>query len=257
MNDIEIEKGIFLTAEGIAVFTDPGIAAAADLHIGFEEAFGEELARMQTKLILNKFQRVLARFRIKKIVLNGDVKYSFGKKSRQEWIEIRYFISELSKYAKLVIIKGNHDFYLQSIVRDFNLRVMNEYQSSGIIFTHGDSEVEKEKRKSKLLVVGNEHPSIKLRDEIGASKKYPCFLYAKKEKVLVLPAVNPWASGTDILGIDEKHFFSPVLRKIKLNEMRVFPSDGEQIYDFKKVGEVRKCYFKNKKGDYVCSEKII
>lgn len=241
--ELEIEKGIFLTAEGLAVFAKSGIAAAADLHIGFEEAFGEELARMQTKIILEKFLRVLSRFEIKEVILNGDIKFSFGKESRQEWNEIRYFISEILKKTKVRILKGNHDFYLQSMVRDFDLQVEKRYETGGILFTHGDEDIAQMKLGAgsrKLLVIGNEHPSIRLRDEIGASRKYPCFFYAKKEKILVLPAVNPWAPGTDILNVDGKHFLSPVLNSVKFAEALVFPTDGGRIYDFKKVKDVRR-----------------
>ncbi len=207
-----IEKNIFLTAEGLAVFSNLKLAVAADLHIGFEEALGEQLARIQTKMILEKFLRVIERFGIREIILNGDIKYTFGKESKQEWREIKYFISELLKKVRVKIVKGNHDFYLENMVRDFDILVSREFEINSIIFAHGDEEVKREKKK--LLVIGNEHPSIKLRDEIGAMKKYPCFLYAKKEKILVLPAANPWAYGSDLLGTQKENFLSPALRAI-------------------------------------------
>ncbi|MDD5337751.1 MAG: metallophosphoesterase [Candidatus ainarchaeum sp.] len=240
--EIELAKGLFLTSEGIAVFKKRGLAAASDLHIGFEEALGESLARMQTRMILEKFVRVCSRFKIKEILLNGDIKYTFGKESKQEWNEIDFFMRELRKKAELHILKGNHDFYLENMVRDLDMQVLKEYENEDAYFTHGDSEIEK---KGKLVVIGNEHPSIKLRDEIGASKKYPCFLFAKKENVLVLPAVNPWAPGTDILNVDSRHFLSPLLRSVKLDDVRVYPLDGESIYDFKRVRDVRKLMLNN------------
>ncbi len=235
--DIRVDKNIFLTAEGLAVFKDLRLAAAADLHIGFEASFGEQLARVQTKLILSKFMRVIERFGIKEVLLNGDIKYAFGKESRQEWREIKYFIGELLKKARVKIVKGNHDFYLENMVRDLEVVVSREFEINNIVFTHGDEEIKREKKK--LVVIGNEHPAIKLRDEVGASRKYPCFVYAKNEKILVLPSVNPWAPGTDILGVRKENFLSPVLRTTEPEEARLYPFDGEQIYDFKKVKDIR------------------
>lgn len=238
MNEIEIEKNIFLTAEGLAVFKTLKLAAAADLHIGFEESMGEQLARIQTKKILEKTMRVLNRFPVSEILLNGDIKYTFGKESKQEWNEIKHFIGEIIKKVRIKIVKGNHDFYLENMVRDFDVMMSKEFELNGFLFAHGDEEIKAEKKK--LIIIGNEHPSIKLRDEIGAIKKYPCFLYAKKERVLVLPALNPWAPGTDVLSLNRKNFLSPILHTIDLENAQVYLLDGEEIYDFKKISDVRK-----------------
>lgn len=242
MPDAQIEKNVFLTPEGMVVFKNLKLAAAADLHIGFEEALGQQLARIQTKKILEKFLRVIGRFGIKEIVLDGDIKYSFGKESRQEWDEIKYFVSEILKKARVKIAKGNHDFYIQNMIRDFDIMVSKEFEINGILFAHGDEAIEP--RKKKMTVIGNEHPAIKLRDEIGAIRKYPCFLYARNEKVLVLPAANPWTYGTDILATHRKGFLSPILRTIDLEETEIYATDGQEIYDFKKVRDVRELLLK-------------
>ncbi|VVB98346.1 Uncharacterised protein [uncultured archaeon] len=242
MQEIEIEKNVFLAAEGIAVFKDLKLAVAADLHIGFEEALGQQLARVQTRMILEKFFRVMKRFEIKDVLLDGDIKYTFGKESKQEWREIEHFMSEILKRASVKIVKGNHDFYLENMVRDFDILVSKEFQINEILFTHGDEAPGDGKRK--LVVIGNEHPSLKLRDEIGAVRKYPCFLHEKKEKILVLPAVNPWAPGTDVMRSNSAGFLSPALHAINLEEARLYPADGEEIYDFKKVKDVRNMLLK-------------
>ncbi len=238
MEDIEIEKGVILTAEGLAVFKPLKLAAVADLHIGFEEALGEQLARVQIRMMLEKFNRVIARHGIKEILLDGDIKYSFGKESKQEWKEIKFFVSDLLKKVQVKIVKGNHDFYLENIVRDLDVMISKEFELNGYLFAHGDGATERGKKK--MLIIGNEHPSIKLRDEIGASRKYPCFLYARKEKLLVLPAANPWTYGTDVLGADSRGFLSLPLRAANVSEAEVYALDGQEIYDFKKVKDVRK-----------------
>ena len=237
MEDIEIEKGIFLTGEGLAVFKSIGVAVAADLHIGFEEAMGQSLARIQTKRMLSKCISVLGRFGIKEIVLNGDLKYSFGKKSKSEWEEVKYFIRELSKKAKILVVKGNHDFYIESMVKGLEMSIAEEFQINNVLFTHGN--IDMEPSEANITVIGNDHPSIRFRDEAGAARKYPIFIYAKRKKVLVLPALNPWAPGTDILSTRKGDFLSPILNKINMEEARVYPIESGQIYDFKNVKGIR------------------
>lgn len=237
MKEIKLKDNIYLTSEGIAVFSDLKIAAAADMHIGFEEAFGEAITRVQTKNILNKFYSVFKRFEIREVIINGDLKYTFGKENEQEWKEVKYFIEELLKYVNVKVAKGNHDFYVESMIRNEKVEVKKEFLINSYLFTHGDEEVSRS--TETLLVIGNEHPSIELRDEIGAKRKYPCFLYAEKENILVLPAINPWTYGTNILAISSNSFLSPSLKSIELDSARVFPLDGEEIYDFLNVKKIR------------------
>ncbi len=271
MKDIRLGKNIILTPEGLAVFKDLKLAAAADLHIGFEESMGEQLARIQTKKILEKFLRVIGRFGISEIIINGDIKYSFGKESKQEWEEIRYFLSELLKKVRVKIAKGNHDFYIENMTKELDILISREFEFNGIVFAHGDSNIGNaakeggrmdgsrgesseakparersaaKKGKPRLVVMGNEHPAIKLRDEIGAIRKYPCFLYAKNEKVLVLPAANPWTYGTDLLSARKENLLSPVLRTISLEEALIYALEGEEIYNFGKVRDVRELLLK-------------
>lgn len=53
------------------------------------------------------------------------------------------------------------------------------------------------KNFEKNLILAHEHPSIKLRDELGVSVKLPCFLINKKRKIIVLPAFSPLALGQE------------------------------------------------------------
>ena len=45
--------------------------------------------------------------------------------------------------------------------------------------------------------MGHEHPSIKLRDDVGAILKFPVYLLNKR--YIVLPAFNPLSPGNDLI----------------------------------------------------------
>lgn len=229
MKEIKVGK-VILTPEGIAVVEKSGIGA--DLHIGFEEALAGKLARFQTSLMLEKFRAVRERYELEKIILNGDLKYSFGKESVQEWREIKHFIEELNKDVDVVVVKGNHDFYIQNIVKD--IEVVEKYEGKGFLCIHGDKEIKKWKG---MLIIGNEHPALKLRDELGVVRKYPAYLYDEKNRILVLPSLNPWTAGSDVLS---SSFISPVLKKVKKEELHIYATEGNEIYDFKTVKDVKK-----------------
>ena len=86
-------------------------------------------------------------------------------------------------------------------------------------------------------VFSHEHPVLRFRDQIGAQVTLPCFLYDEENKLIILPAFSPLASGTNMLS-PEQSFLSPELRKLDLSRGRVFTiSNG--IMEFGTVEELR------------------
>ncbi|MBU0586197.1 phosphoesterase, partial [Candidatus Micrarchaeota archaeon] len=55
---------------------------------------------------------------------------------------------------------------------------------------------------------------------------------------IVLPSLNPWAPGTDVLSTSK--FLSPILNTVNIGDTRVFPIEDGAIYDFSTVKDVRK-----------------
>ena len=71
------------------------------------------------------------------------------------------------------------------------------------------------------MIMGHEHPSVRLRDEAGASYKFKCYLVGEVlgREVIVMPSLNELASGTDVNLASEEELLSPILRKIGIGEL--------------------------------------
>ncbi|MAG02737.1 hypothetical protein CMI42_05350, partial [Candidatus Pacearchaeota archaeon] len=98
-----------------------------DLHIGYDEQFhGKAMfPGMMIDNIKEKLDGVFDyldsnNYKVKRIVLLGDVKHVFSQITDIEWREVLSFFDFLkvrSRGAKLMIVKGNHDTILEPICR--------------------------------------------------------------------------------------------------------------------------------------------
>lgn len=192
----------------------------ADLHIGYEASLEEEgvhLPRTQTATMKESLIRVLEKHDPATVVVLGDLKHSFGRNLGQEWRDVSSILSLLSDRSKVVIVRGNHDNYLQSIASKLGLSVVERWQMRGLTFTHGHVACH-----FRPIVIAHEHPSVRIVDAIGASVKLPCFLHFRKDGVVVMPAFSPLALGTDVTKASSSDFLSPVLSGCDVNETSVY-----------------------------------
>ncbi len=205
-------------------------AVIADLHIGLEE---RALAtfRVSTRHMLERI-KALREEGVRKVVLNGDIKHSFGKDTTQEWEEIRLFVEKLREWGmEVVAVKGNHDNYVENILRGSTYSV---FHVGPLTITHGHLEVE----VRPYTIIGNEHPALALRDEVGGMIKLPAFVVFK-EGLTVLPAFNPLVKGSDVRGWPASAL-SPALRQVEIEEGRVYAiHNWEEVLDFGTVGFLR------------------
>lgn len=229
---LEVIKGGYITPEGGFLYKD--LYVVSDLHIGIEESF-LSLVRMQTQEMLERLRKAKDKYGFKTLVLNGDIKHSYGKEISQEWEEIRIFDKALEEMGlNRVYIKGNHDKYLENILR---AETVKEFVYKGIYISHGDKDFE---LSYTLHVIGNEHPSIRIRDELKKVWSMPAFAYFENERVLVTPAFNPLSRGEDVLNWEYGSFISPVLKKVEIPSGKVFGIlDWEEILAFGKIKDLR------------------
>jgi len=143
---------------------------------------------------------------VDKVIILGDLKHEFGKILREEWKEILDFLDYLKKKSKeIIIIKGNHDAVIKSVVKRKKVKVVDYYIWEEFAFLHGDRDFEEIYSKEiKCWVVGHGHPAIVLEEKSGGIKKekYKCFLSGryKRKKVIVVPSFFPLWEGTDVKG---------------------------------------------------------
>ncbi|HVO78214.1 MAG TPA: metallophosphoesterase, partial [Methanomassiliicoccales archaeon] len=153
----------------------------------------------------------------KRFVILGDLKHEFSRNLAQEWNEVRKLLAVLQEKAEVVVVRGNHDNYLATIASKLGVEVVPEYHLAGVTFAHGH-----EPSDERPLVIGHEHPSVRLYDEVGGYVKVPCFVHLPKEQIVVMPAFSPLAPGTDLTGANAQDAFSPVLRSVDMSEARAY-----------------------------------
>ena len=206
----------------------------ADLHIGYEEALAKQgvlLPRFQYKDMIDRLEEIFAKVKPKLVVLNGDLKHEFGAISKQEWKETMRLFDYLSrKCDKIIVVKGNHDPNIKPITTKKGIEVVTELILDDIAIVHGDSPP---KTKSKVVLMGHEHPAIALREQ-SRVERYKCFLKGKYKTstLIVQPSFNPCVEGSDVT---REQVLSPLIKNIRTYEVFVVDDVRKKTLAFGKL----------------------
>lgn len=195
MDSVEVEPGVRVTNDRCILFEKEKILVIGDLHLGYEKALEDEgmyLPRMNTESIRESLNRLIEKYEPEEIVLLGDIKHDFKRAKFEGKEEVRAIVRLIMDAAKIIIVKGNHDNYVQNIVADMGVTVVDHVDICGYRLEHGhvDSGV-------RPVIIGHEHPSVKIVGALSGGLKMQCFMYARKEGVLVIPPFSFLSSGTD------------------------------------------------------------
>ncbi|PIY60577.1 hypothetical protein COY95_01040, partial [Candidatus Woesearchaeota archaeon CG_4_10_14_0_8_um_filter_47_5] len=94
----------------------------ADLHFGFEQSLNEEGVLVPLSLYpetKKKILRWVGELKAAALVLNGDIKHSFSPAAGWEWDEMSDFFRAMhEKRISVTVVKGNHDTYLESFLKN-------------------------------------------------------------------------------------------------------------------------------------------
>lgn len=213
-----MENGLYFTRYGAAYLEDISAVVVSDVHLGYEDVLamnGIFIPRVQSKLIYETVDTIIERYQPEKFIIDGDLKHEFSGNTPQEWKDVFELLQRIGKKSNPIIVKGNHDNYVANIASKLDIRVFDIYREGRYTFHHGH----KLFKWDGLAIIGNEHPAVGLRDSVDSVLKLHCFLYFKKERLVVLPAMSIYAGGSDIL---KNEISSPVLREVELNEGRVY-----------------------------------
>jgi hypothetical protein len=193
----EILPGVRITSDRCLILDEGPTVVLGDLHLGYERALEQEgmyLPRINTESIREALNDIITKYEPERIVLLGDIKHDFRKAGYEERQEVRKIFKLLSEAAQVVAVKGNHDNYLQNIVSDLGFLVVDYIDIMGFRLEHGhtDSGV-------RPVIIGHEHPSVRIPGSVGGGLKIQCFVHAEKDGVIVLPPFSPFASGNDLV----------------------------------------------------------
>lgn len=220
---------------------DQNILVLADFHIGYEEALNRQgilVPRFQFKDVIKRLSKIFSelkrrRIKLKKIIINGDIKHEFGTISEQEWRETLRLLDFLAKFCdEIILVKGNHDTILRQIASKKNVSVVDYYFAGDVLITHGHKIPDKNiLKKAKTIVIGHEHPAISLREDLRR-EKFKCFLKGKykRKKLVVIPSFCLATEGNDVLS---EKLLSPFLDQ-DISNFEVFVV-ADKVYDFGKL----------------------
>jgi len=223
----------------------------ADLHLGYEGLLAEELGvfmpKAQFEEEMKMLEKIFKEVEPKVLVLNGDVKHEFSETSYHEYREVSELFEYLEgKVEKIVVVKGNHDNYIERVTSKFGIEVAEKYEAREFIFTHGHKPVDLNKLKGKILILAHEHPSVALYSEVGTKEKIKCFLYGEDRgiKFFIMPAFSSLSLGSEINVIPTEELLSPILREISVDEFSVVGVDEEVgLLKLSKLKELREKSF--------------
>jgi len=216
----------------------------ADTHLGIEEAMNKQgllVPRFQFKEVMTRFQKILDGLgvtqgkKLARIIVNGDFKHEFGRISETEWRHALQFIDLMRVYTdELILIKGNHDTILGPIAEKREVTLQKFILLGDILVTHGDTIFAQELKQCKTIIIGHEHPAVRIADDVRG-ETFKCYLKGtyKRKTLIVQPSFNLVSEGTNIL---HERLLSPYLHNLSSFDVYVV---GEDVYHFGKVKELK------------------
>lgn len=209
MDSIEILPRVRITNDRCLLLRDGRTAVLGDLHLGYEKALEDEglyLPRTNTETIRKALNRILSKYEPEHVVLLGDIKHDFRRSKFEAREEVTRVMRLLTEAAQVTVIKGNHDNFLQNTLNETGLMLVDYADICGFRLEHGhvDSGV-------RPVIIGHEHPSVRIPGAVSGGMKLQCFVHAKEDGVIVLPPFSPLSSGND-LSMDADCVMAPALR---------------------------------------------
>jgi putative SbcD/Mre11-related phosphoesterase len=234
VDSIEIMPGVRASNDRCLILDEGPTVIIGDLHIGYEKALEGEgiyLPRINTDSIRNSLNRIICAHEPKRIVLLGDIKHDFARPPYECRLEVTKLIRMLSAAAEVIVIKGNHDNFLQNILSDMDMEVLDHADIAGFRLEHGhmDSGV-------RPVIIGHEHPSVRISGAMSGSVKLQCFLHSEEAGVLVIPPFSPFSSGTDL---SEESFMSDACKKADMDRAQVYAVSDIGILRLGPLGELK------------------
>ena len=210
----------------------------ADLHIGISREIylsGISLPS-QIERLSKKLNRLKKETKTKKLIVVGDFKHNIPNISYTERKEVPEILEKL-KFKEIIIVKGNHDGRIESLIpkiKGKSIKVKKSFTVGDYIFTHGHRKIKTTKNN---IVVGHNHPGIKFKDRFGATYMEPAWIlgkvrHNKKERNLtIIPAFNE-LSGK--FAANEEKFMGPIAKTIRQPKAILLDgTDLGQIKDMK------------------------
>ena len=236
MDSIEILPGVRVTKERCLLLDDGPTVVLGDLHLGYERALEEEgmyIPRFNTESIRESLNRIICEYEPRRIVLLGDIKHDFKRTRYEGKEEVRRVIDLLQGAADVICVKGNHDNFLQNVLYDTGIMAVDYVDICGFRMEHGHVDTGK-----RPVIIGHEHPSVRIAGAVSGGVKIQCFLHMKKERIIVIPPFSPLSSGSDLSLAGPDTFMSPACRAADVSDADVYGISEFGMMPLGKLGEI-------------------
>ncbi|MFB6204703.1 MAG: metallophosphoesterase [Candidatus Nanohaloarchaea archaeon] len=235
----------FETIDSLPALHHPGLEmiVIADLHLGLEASMtsmGSYVPEFQLDDLREELEDARRETEASRLLVNGDLKNEF-RTSYAERSEVQEFLQFAKEtFDEVILVKGNHDTMIEETVDREGLELQENYSEDGVTFAHGH---EKVGNGYDTLVIGHEHPALKLEDEIGVSEKVDCFLYGEMRdgsNIIVMPSYAQVSEGSQVNEMPQKELLSPVLREqVDIDELEAVAVSREAgLFEFPEIGRI-------------------
>ena len=219
----------------------------SDLHLGYEGMMSKEgvlIPPVNLKRIIEMVSEAMTGRDVKSLIIDGDIKNEFSTVEQAEFNELYDLIMfARSKKLDIILIKGNHDNFVERYKEPFKLKVYRQEARMGrYLFFHGEEMPSAVERGVEFMIMGHEHPAVGIYDSIGKQEKLKCFLYGKykRRRLLILPAANFFAGGTAVNIEPKENLLAPIFERVDVDKMHAIVLGYGSTIDFGTVKELRK-----------------
>lgn len=218
---------------------DLDLIVISDLHLGLEGSMtsqGNYVPEFQLENIKDELKKLKELSGSDRILVNGDLKneYSTAYSEKREVEDLLDFLNK--EFEDIILIKGNHDTFLDQLIEDKGLRLLESYKENEVLFIHGHEELDN--KEFSTIVIGHEHPALALTDDIGVTEKVRCLLHGETSlgELFVLPAFSEISNGSEINKMKEDDLLSPILKEVDLDCLTAYAISREGgTYNFGKL----------------------
>ncbi len=221
----------------------------SDLHLGYEGGMvkgGVAIPKANLKSIIETLEKAFEGREVHRLIVVGDIKNDFSKVLAEELNELRSVTDfAKGKGASIDLIKGNHDNFIDQYSNALRIKVSQQLLLQGYLFAHGDKQLDNSESEVAMVIIGHEHPSIGIRSRVGTIERLRCFLLGevvysgRKTKLIVLPAIGYFETGSDINLHNKRRTFSPVLKGADVDTMEAIAVGHGSTLNFGKIGGLR------------------
>lgn len=240
-----------IQGEPAATVDLPGETAlvVADYHAGIERTFRQEGVeiRSQAEDRREHLLDLLEDTDPDRVIFLGDLGTHIGEPDGTELEELME-LEHVLRAWDVTLVPGNHDGLLGDVL-DIEVVDGSGIRRGDVGFVHGHSWPGVEPLETEVLVVGHEHPCVRLEDEVGGSRIERVWLRGEFEpepfethrgedidgasELVVVPAFNSLAGGTWV-NVEGQEFLSPFLPD-GAPEAEAYLLDGTRLGQFDEI----------------------